>query len=238
MINKVFIGLFVLVVAIITGMFWWLKNPKIILITWEGANYLESRSKQYCKKIDPRKKQQSIDINNNGTKEKLYLAKNKFYIKDQEKIIWSSNDDFKIDNFVAGDINNDDELEIVLTLWKGGKYGQDFPFWLEENITDYGHHIFVYAWQEDSLSLIWGSSTLDAPIKELAVRDVNQDSKNELIVLEGNYENSYSSFAEYITIWHWQEWNFFNDFRSKKGKYFGLGIQNIKQNKYICARTK
>lgn len=236
--TKFFIGLFILLIGTAIGIFWRTRNSEVILITWEKGHYLESRNKQVCNRLISQEKQQNLDVNDDGIKEKLYLAENKFYLEGQEKIIWSSGDNFKVDNFVVGDINNDNEIEIVLILWKQGKYGQGLPFWLEGNINDYGHHVFIYKWQNSNLVLKWGSSTIDAPIKELMISDVNQDGKNELVVLEGNYKKYRQSFAEYLSIWHWQGWNFFNDFRSTQGKYSGLGAQNIEGKKYICAKIK
>jgi len=212
------------------------KYPGLTLITWTENGYVVDKIEGDCTSVGKYRPKPIIDINNNNIKDSVELINNRFYLKEKKKLLWSSDTGFKVDNYVIGDINNDDEAELVLGLWKKNKYGQELPFWEEKNVEDYGYHIFIYKWQEDDLILIWGSSTIDLPVKEIRIVDINQDKKNELIVLEGSYEKPDSVFAEHISIWRWYGWNFFNDFRSDKGKYKGLDVRIDKEIEKICVR--
>lgn len=183
-----------------------------------------------------RNTEQEIDIDGDGKREKALIKDNQVSIYKNNELVWQSNPAWSAENVVVGDIDNDEKNEIIVSLWKLGKYGSDLPFWLEENIKDWGNHLFIYKWPEEGIKLFWGSSTLDAPIREMAVADVDEDGQNELIVLEGSYEESIDQPAEYVTAWAWKEWNLFNEFRSKESRFFDLDIKNLGDRKVIFVK--
>jgi len=212
------------------------QNYKCLSYSWEGNNYQEGNNDDICFNVQ-RVKEEKADIDGDGDIEKAFIKNDRAYIEKDRKIIWQSDIKFKAENIVLADIDNDKKTDILISLWKIGKYGSDLPFWLEKNINDWGNHFFIYKWQENKIKLFWGSSTLDAPIKEMTISDVNNDGKNELITLEGNYNNANNHYADYLTIWHWNEWSLFNDFRSEKGEYFDLKIQGNENIKCICTEN-
>ncbi len=211
------------------------RRYKCLSYIWNGKNYQERDENDICFNAQ-KVKEEKADIDGDGKIERAFIEKNRAYLKKEGKIIWQSDAEFKAENIVLADMDNDGKIDILLSLWKIGKYGPDLPFWLDKNTDDWSNHFFIYKWQENKIKLFWGSSTLDAPIKEMAIQDINNDGKNELIVLEGNYDNSNNHYADYLTIWHWNEWSLFNDFRSEKGKYFDLTIQNDKGETFVCAK--
>ena len=166
------------------------------------------------------------DINKDGTKEKIILEDQIVYIYQVGELIWQSNSEYQAEKVVVGDVDNDQKTEILISLWKWGKYGPDLPFWLNENVNDFGNHLFIYEWREGEIKLAWGSSTLDAPIREMEVADADGDEKNDLIVLEGSYDDPRDALARYVTVWKWKEWNLFNEYRGELGEYQELEVKN------------
>jgi len=231
---------FIFLVGVIMTLTGWLfsghRSYKFLVYGWNGKKYQERDENDICFSAQ-RVKKEKADIDDDGETEKAFIKNSRAYIEKKGKIIWQSDAKFKAENIVLADIDNDRKIDILVSLWKIGKYGPDLPFWLEKNTNDWSNHFFIYKWQENKIKLFWGSSTLDAPIKEMAIQDVNSDGKNELIVLEGDYDNSNNRYADYLTIWHWNEWRLFNDFRSEKGGYFDLEIQKVENKTYICVKN-
>ncbi len=211
------------------------QNYKYLSYYWDGKNYQKRNDNSICFNAQDIETQKT-DIDGDGIKERAFIKDNKAYLEKEGKIIWQSDDDFKAENIVLADVDNDNKTDILISLWKVGKYGPDLPFWLKKNTNDWSNHFFVYKWKKDKIKLFWGSSALDAPIKEMAIEDVNGDGKNELIVLEGNYNNSRNCYADYLTVWHWNEWSLFNDFISEKGQYSDLKTKESENNIYICVK--
>ena len=99
-----------------------------------------------------------------------------------------------------------------MVLWKKGSFGPSKPLWGEGPDDEYSNHLFMYLVLEDRVKPVWCSSALDRPIVELEVKDVNQDGKNELQVLEGpEYGPAYALrlvFSHSPSCWVWQGWGF------------------------------
>ncbi|MDD4606982.1 MAG: CapA family protein [Patescibacteria group bacterium] len=206
---------------------------------WDGENYQKNWRQNLSFKNQENifKTSQEADINNDGQNEKVIIKDGILYIYQAEKIIWQSESDWQVENVILDDIDNDQKIDIIVSLWKFGKYGPDLPFWLDENINDWASHLFIYKWDGAKIKLFWGSSSLDAPIREMAVEDVNNDQQNELIVLEGDYQNLANPVADYLSIWHWHEWSFYNDFRSDLNQFYNLQIKNFGDKKVIYVQN-
>ena len=163
-----------------------------------------------------------FDFDNDGINEEIKIKNNKAYFLKNNKIIWESKDEYKIDKFLSGDFNNDGKTEIGFSVWKKGSYGDALPFWLEKNDDFFGNHLFLYKLENNNIKMAWGSSTLANPIIDFKLLDINNDNKKELIILEGDYDNLNDENSRYFSIWHWDEWLFYKDFESEKGNYENL----------------
>ncbi len=138
------------------------------------------------------------DLDGDHNPELAFIWQGRAYLVKQGRLVWQSDRGWKVESVAFGDANNDGQTEILVSLWKFGSYGPSLPFWLKENTKEWGNHLFLYQWQEDKLKMVWGSSTLDEPIREMSVIDANNDGKNELEVIE----------KEGKSIWRWQGFNF------------------------------
>jgi len=71
-------------------------------------------------------------LNNNSIMENYNLEDGQLTIRENEKAVWQSPDDWWVDSFVLADSNNDGILDINLSLWKSGNFGSSKPFWIEK----------------------------------------------------------------------------------------------------------
>ena len=126
--------------------------------------------------------------------------------------------DWRVDHVLVADADNDGIDEIIVTLWKQGSYGEELPLWVEENDENIEHHLFLYEYKDGEIVADWHSSSLSRPIQEIQVFDINNDGKNELIEIEGDYYNNQTL----VGIWVWNEWWFENLWQSETGNYDNL----------------
>ncbi|MFA6410763.1 MAG: CapA family protein [Candidatus Buchananbacteria bacterium] len=164
-----------------------------------------------------------------GKKLQAIIVDNTGYVILDGKNIWQSDSGYKVENVLIGDFNNDKIDEIGFSLWKQGSFGPHLPFWQKENDKNISNHLFLYQLDEGAvtsphLRMTWGSSALDNPIIKMALVDLDQDGKNELAVLE--QANSAGAILESrqtdLGIWKFNDFNFFNIFKSEPGNYFDL----------------
>lgn len=80
---------------------------------------------------------------------------------------------------------------------------------------------------------LWQSSALLKPNCQIKIIDINNDSENELITLEGDYTKNTNCQPKYISVWKWNHWGFTNLWRSKKTNYNSLKVAKIAKKKYI-----
>ncbi len=205
-----------------------------------GNNNFEKRTEDTIYEItfeDNRiiSKQEEKDLDNDSIFENYNLENGKLIITENKKTIWQSPSNWWIDDFVIADSNNDGVLDINLSLWKAGNFGSSKPFWIDENEMSVKNHFFVLDFVDNKVKQIWCSSNLSNPNCEFKIADINNDGKNELIVIEGDYSQrpKYKCNGNYVAIWKWNNWGFFNEWRSTKGNYINLKIDKNDKGNYI-----
>lgn len=178
-------------------------------------------------------KKEQADLNNNLIQENYVLENGRLTITEKQIIIWQSPFEWWIDNFVLADSNNDGIVDINLSLWKAGDFGSSKPFWIKENDMSIKNHFFIYDFINGVMRQIWGSSNLEAPNCEFIFADIDSDGKNDLIVIEGDYSQEPKCDGNYVAVWKWNGWGFSNEWRSEKGEFNNLEIENIDKDKYF-----
>lgn len=173
------------------------------------------------------------DLDSNFIPEKYALKNGLLTISENGKNIWQSPADWWIDNFTLADSNNDGALDINLSAWKAGNFGVSKPFWVKENDMSVKNHFFVFDFINGVIKPIWQSSNLQTPNCEFTFADIDDDKKDDLIVIEGNYSQKTKCNGNYIAVWKWNGWGFSNEWRSEKGNFSGLEIEKIDGKNYL-----
>jgi len=170
---------------------------------------------------------EQADLDQNGVLERYDLKNGRLVISEGSKGVWSSLSDWWIDGFDLADVDNDGTTEVNLSLWKAGDFGTSKPFWVKENDMSVKNHFFVYKYISGKMKPVWHSSNLSAPNCEFKIADVDNDGKNELIVVEGDYSQSPNCKGIYLALWRWNGWGFSNEWRSEKGVFSNLEVEKI-----------
>jgi hypothetical protein len=175
------------------------------------------------------------DLDGDSAAEKYTLENGRLSISTGSTTDWESPLSWWIDDFELADSNNDGIIDINLSLWKAGSYGKYMPFWIKENDMSIKNHFFILDYSKGRVRHVWCSSNLSQPNCEFKFADINNDLKNELIVIEGNYSQAAGNQGLYIAVWSWNGWGFSNEWRSEKGNYKNLIIEKSDNKVYIVS---
>ena len=112
------------------------------------------------------------DIDFNKVLRKIELKNKKIIaFTDNDRILWESDEGYKVQDFLWCDIDRDEENELVLLTWKAGRYGKFLPFWIKENDMSFDQHIFIYKFKNRTFKSIWKSSYIEVDVKEFYFDD-------------------------------------------------------------------
>ena len=50
-----------------------------------------------------------------------------------DSVIWDSPKELKVQQILFGDVDHNQEEELLLLCWKIGRYGESKPFWVEQD---------------------------------------------------------------------------------------------------------
>jgi len=151
----------------------------------------------------------NYDLNQNQKPETYSLKNNILTITEKKKILWQTPAEWHVDDVILADSNNDQKIEINLLVWKPGNYGASRPFWETKNDQEIKNHFFLFTLENNQVKSLWQSSNLDKPNCSAQIKDIDDDGKNELIVLEGEYGKPYFCQPKYQAVWKWHEWGFY-----------------------------
>lgn len=169
---------------------------------------------QFLKYKSPNAQTAQADLTSDSTPEEYSLTNGVLTITQDAQELWVSSPDWWIDSFDIADATHDGTTNLVVSLWKSGNYGPSKPFWIEENDPSVRNHLFVMEYNNGEFVQVWGSSNLSVPNCEFSFSDIDNDGKQELVVVEGEYTEDFSCTGKYRAIWKWNEWGFYNESRS------------------------
>ncbi len=148
----------------------------------------------------------SRDTDGNGRVENYQLTNNQVKVWEDQQMIWESPPEWKIEQILLADANNDGFEELLMVLWKYGSYGDVKPFWQEQEDQIYSCHLFLYRLQSGQMRAVWCSSAIDPPITEISViTDSTQQVSLEILEI---IEGSRFPYSATRTTWQWQDWGF------------------------------
>jgi poly-gamma-glutamate synthesis protein (capsule biosynthesis protein) len=144
--------------------------------------------------------------------ETYQLKKGQLTVQAGDGVLWQSPRQWRIQSCLTADADNDGAEELLLVLWKKGSFGPSKPMWQEGKDDEYSNHLFLYRLVAGKIKPAWCSSALIHPIIKLEVKDINNDGKNELKVVEGPEAGTAYSlrrfFNHHQTEWIWSGWGF------------------------------
>ncbi|MDI6816908.1 MAG: CapA family protein [Actinomycetota bacterium] len=174
------------------------------------------------------------DLNNDGRLERYDLDDGLVSVYEDRERIWRTPATWWVDDFALADANGDGVIDINMSVWKAGSFGTTKPFWIRENDWSIKNHFFVFGFRDGRIKPVWQSSALDAPNREFLFDDVDGDGRQELVVVEGEYSDEDRSSGRYVAVWRWDEWGFFNEWRSEAGRYRNLSVEKEGESKRIA----
>lgn len=72
----------------------------------------------------------------------------------------------------------------------------------------FSSHIILIGWKKDHWGELWAGSALARPVRSFQAFDVDQDGRQELVVLEGSYTDRDSNSAADLAVWKWNSFGF------------------------------
>lgn len=157
----------------------------------------------------------SGDLDGDGKTEEYSLEDNALSVKEEGQMLWRSPRSWHVDRFALSDVDNDGTVNLVMSLWKEGSFGEAKPFWHDGEDVSYKNHLFVYKLEGNKFRAVWCSSDLYRPILSFDIRDDDGDGLKELVVREGEYKKvsgeRYTADPDSVprtTVWKWNEWGF------------------------------
>jgi poly-gamma-glutamate capsule biosynthesis protein CapA/YwtB (metallophosphatase superfamily) len=212
--------------------YWDVEQKDFLPSTLAILNFQESNSALPDSQIT------TADLDNDNLLEIYSLNQGRLVVTENSQILWQSPVEWWIDSFVLADANHDGSLNLNLSLWKAGDFGSSQPFWIKENDPSVKNHFFVLNLVNNQIKIVWGSSNLDQPNCEFRFADLDNDGQEELIVLEGEYTDNFQCQGKYLAVWKWQEWGFFNQWRSSQGNFFHLETTIFGEQSYMIINEK
>lgn len=119
-------------------------------------------------------------------------------VKYDTRVIWTSQQEVKVQKALSCDIDNDGADELVLLCWKKGRYGEHKPFWVEADEDTWSQHLFVYEYNAGKISPKWMSSYLGQDIADVTS---NNKAAPDMCLWFRSPDDEMSS-------WKWDSWGF------------------------------
>jgi poly-gamma-glutamate capsule biosynthesis protein CapA/YwtB (metallophosphatase superfamily) len=124
--------------------------------------------------------------------------------KSTNDVLWISPSDYKVQDGFLSDVDRDGNMELVLLLWKRGRFGKHRPFWVLSDEKSYSQHIFIYDIVADKISTD-ASNTYDNAVKQkwfasdigIQIRRMKLMERDNAIILTEDTDGNNA-------LWQWQ----------------------------------
>ncbi|NMB53442.1 MAG: hypothetical protein GYA15_01970 [Leptolinea sp.] len=113
------------------------------------------------------------------------------------------------------DLNHDGQSEVTLLVRR------PFAPWPVDKLLPFGgriqsyqdaagqsSHIILIGWKKDHWGELWAGSALARPVRSFEAVDLDQDGDQELLVREGDYQDTDTSSASTLALWKWNGFGF------------------------------
>ncbi len=156
-----------------------------------------------------------VDLDADGRPETVRWEGERVRVERDGALAWESEAAWRVVDVAVGDLFNDYRREVLMALWKPDAAGTSRS------------HPFIMGHRHGRYDLLWGGSAVADPIRELDIGDVDGDGQNELVVLEGRYDEPLDTPAHFVTVWRWNGWGFTLLWRSGQGQYDSLNLLDV-----------
>ncbi len=134
---------------------------------------------------------------------------------------WETAPGIRVQSFLWCDIDRDGAKELLLLCWRRGYYGESRPFWVEENDEGWSQHIFIYAWDGETMVPRWMASDLGREVVSWRFHPVQR------LVLTDR-EGA-------VTAWDWRTWGLTNIPLAEEVSFAAVGDNLIHRQIYSYA---
>jgi len=156
----------------------------------------------------------SADLNMDGKEECLVLMNEILQINDcEQQVAWQSPEGWQVKEALISDLNLDHEPEVALVVWRPFQPWPVDRFLPAGGRIQYFHdqsglscHLILIGWTRHGYNELWAGSALIRPVSQIQAVDLDQDDRQELVALEGDYDSAFSGGA--LTVWRWQGFGF------------------------------
>jgi hypothetical protein len=140
-----------------------------------------------------------------------------------EEPAWQSVRDLKVQDGFITDIDRDGDQELILLLWKRGRFGKHRPFWVDSDEITYSQHIFIYDIQGDgTVRNKWFASDIGRELTRIKLMEKN----SSIILTEGRDGEN--------LLWSWESFGLKN--LSNEVSFIAFGDNIIHQSIIDYAR--
>jgi hypothetical protein len=155
------------------------------------------------------------DLDANDNPETVIVTDGRLSINSKDGIVWQSPPEWQVLQVAISDLNHDGNPEVALLLWRPFR---PWPVdqWLPNggrisgfhNSQGLSCHIILVGWTRGGYHELWAGSAMADPITSFATADLDGDSIQELVALEGRYSDPRSAPAGTLKVWKWNGFGF------------------------------
>ena len=168
--------------------------------------------------LSPTPEMLSTDIGLDGQKEYLNLDNGRAMLcRDAlcEKPQWQSPESWDVKQAKFTELNQDGYPELALLVWRPFEPWPIDRFLVQggrinsfQNKNGNSCHLIFIGWRDNRYRDLWAGSALADPLLTFSTVDLDGDGFEELIALEGTYNDPPDQPAKALTIWEWNGFGF------------------------------
>ena len=185
-----------IVVAICIAAIWYRYN---MIPSW--ACWKEKRFEIPVDKVNlPDSKTKEADIASETVLCKAVLKDKALTVyRDDGSICFENEDKVLVQDATFADIDRDGDKEMILLLWKRGRFGEHRPFWIDSDEKTYSQHIFIYDIDEGgTVRNKWFASDIGAYVSRMKLMD-----KDSALIMTETREGE-------CLLWAWESFGLKN----------------------------
>jgi len=155
-------------------------------------------------------------------------------------ILWQNPPDWHIQQAAITDLNHDGILEAALLVWRPFRpLPIDSYLPVQHSHTEFqtaegqSCQMILLGWNKGEFKEIWAGSALAEPLQAFAAVDLDGDGFEELVTLDGRYENIKQP-AQTLSVWTWNGFGF-SLLAQEAGSYQTLSVVNTSHGSAIVA---